>query len=404
MPDLAERLRTFIESGAEPIGLDEIVLARIDEANEGRQRRLRSRAAHKHRRRVAGVAAVLIAVTAVVSGLLISRSTSPTVSTAPRSRSAQIQAVTRFPLPQQNHDPTAVTRGPDSDLWFTTANIQPQNGFVDRVTPEGNVTPIPIPGGQYGAGITVGPDHNIWIADLSGQIERINPRNPNQVTTYPLSNGERAHDITVGPDGNLWFTESFTPEARATDFGARIGRITPNGVITEFTVPGEPSEPNAIIRGTDGALWFTDTLGRIGRVTTTGQFTFFQFPDVPAGGVVNPQFGLEPQGGDGLTTGPDGAVWFTTRQTIDRITPAGVISQFTVPSGVVPEDLIVGPDGALWFGSSSNSAVGSMTTTGTFQIFPLGPTDFLPTNFAFGSDNTLWVSGTDHVLRITISH
>ena len=34
--------------------------------------------------------------------------------------------------------------------------------------------------------------------------------------------------ITAGPDGNLWFTE---------DFGNKIGRITPAGVITEFPIP-----------------------------------------------------------------------------------------------------------------------------------------------------------------------
>lgn len=75
--------------------------------------------------------------------------------------------------------------------------------------------------------------------------------------------------IAAGPDGNVWFTE---------EFGGRIGRITPAGVITEFPigrpVPGcdpdiEPCgvRPGGIAAGPDGNLWFTEyNGGRIGRV------------------------------------------------------------------------------------------------------------------------------------------
>ena len=38
-----------------------------------------------------------------------------------------------------------------------------------------------------------------------------------------------------GPDGNVWFTESI---------GNKIGRITPAGVITEFTIPTRPPTPS----------------------------------------------------------------------------------------------------------------------------------------------------------------
>ena len=46
--------------------------------------------------------------------------------------------------------------------------------------------------------------------------------------------------ITAGPDGNLWFTEAGSD---------KIGRITPAGVITEFTVPGVGSQPSGIAVG-----------------------------------------------------------------------------------------------------------------------------------------------------------
>ena len=76
-------------------------------------------------------------------------------------------------------------------------------------------------------------------------------------------------DIAAGSDGNMWFTE---PGAN------RIGRITPTGVVTEFSAGiSRRSLPLGIAAGPDGNLWFTETgfcseegcVGgnRIGRIT-----------------------------------------------------------------------------------------------------------------------------------------
>jgi virginiamycin B lyase len=71
--------------------------------------------------------------------------------------------------------------------------------------------------------------------------------------------------ITAGPDGNLWFTENT---------GARVGRITLNGEITEFA--GLSGAPYGIASGADGNLWFTEAPGyQIGRITPSGTVTEF---------------------------------------------------------------------------------------------------------------------------------
>jgi streptogramin lyase len=98
--------------------------------------------------------------------------------------------------------------------------------------------------------------------------------------------------ITAGPDGNVWFTEYFGPG---------IGRITPDGVITEFRIPSSPARPLQITTGPDGNLWFTESArsaNRIGRVTPSGSFTEFLIPTAACNA-------------DGIATGPDGALWFT---------------------------------------------------------------------------------------------
>jgi virginiamycin B lyase len=65
-------------------------------------------------------------------------------------------------------------------------------------------------------------------------------------------------EIAAGPDGNLWFTENFV---------SKIGRITTEGVITEFQVPnlGGANQVIGITRGPDGYMWFTagNTIGKI---------------------------------------------------------------------------------------------------------------------------------------------
>jgi streptogramin lyase len=62
----------------------------------------------------------------------------------------------------------------------------------------------------------------------------------------------------VGPDGKIWFTERFANQ---------IGRITPEGVVTELCIPTAASGPSCIAAGSDGNMWFTEfDSGNIGRV------------------------------------------------------------------------------------------------------------------------------------------
>src|SRR5262249_26118808 len=119
---------------------------------------------------------------------------------------------------------------------------------------------------QSGAGperITSGPDGNLWFTESGGSIGKITTQGV--VTEYPVpTSGSLPWGITSGPDGALWFTE----------FGAStIGRITVDGTITEFTVPTSFSSPADITAGPDGNLWFSEWGGdKIGRVSVAGSF------------------------------------------------------------------------------------------------------------------------------------
>src|SRR5262249_58571456 len=91
---------------------------------------------------------------------------------------------------------------------------------------------------------------------LEALDERILP----SVTEFPIPDtiSARPEGITRGPDGNLWFAETLAD---------RIGRITPAGVVTQFSLPFG-SQPTEITAGPDGNLWFAEIGNRrICRVT-----------------------------------------------------------------------------------------------------------------------------------------
>jgi sugar lactone lactonase YvrE len=184
------------------------------------------------------------------------------------------------------------------------------------------------------------------------------------------------YGITAGPDGNIWFTEQ---RGAGGVLGGAIGRITPSGVVTVFSL-GSITQPNLITAGPDGNLWFGEFgngqfPGKIGRIT-------------PAGAVT--EFGGLTDGVYGVTAGPDGNVWFTgsSHFTIGKITPAGVITEVARTSGgAVPSDITTGPDSNLWFTEVGRNRIGRLTAAGALTEFSAGDA---PVGIAVGPDGNIW--------------
>jgi virginiamycin B lyase len=216
--------------------------------------------------------------------------------------------------------------------------------------------------------------------------------------TFPLTNPCPASSlggtcqpagITAGPDGNIWFTE---------ENGNRIGRITLGGAITEFPTSSGALPVEIVSAG--GRLWFTQ-LGRtkIGAITTTGTIT-----EYPSGSSLTAP-------ADGITLGPDGALWFTefspstgTSRIGKMATDGTLIDQFTLPSGSGPGDIAVGPDNRLWF-TQSNGKIGSISTDGTLGTpYPISGTFSDPSGIT-ASGGGLWFTehAANQVSRITVT-
>ncbi len=192
-----------------------------------------------------------------------------------------------------------------------------------------------------------------------------------------------AASIARGPDGDLWFTENTA---------GKIGRITPTGAVTEFSLPAG-AKPQSITAGPDRNLWFTDKgTNAIGRITTAGSVLEFALPAA----------GSYPYG---ITQGPDGNLWFTEWRcggcdprapgnggTIGRITPAGAIAEFTLPTYFsLPETITPGPDGNLWFVETAANQFGRITPTGAVTEFAHVDGDYSAlSGITPGPDGNLW--------------
>jgi streptogramin lyase len=256
-----------------------------------------------------------------------------------------------------------------------------------------SVTEFPIPDTTSARpeGITRGPDGNLWFTEaFADRIGRITPAGV--VTQFSLPFLSQPAEITAGPDGNLWFTETNS---------SRIGRITPAGVITEFSAGITPnSRPAGITRGPDGNVWFTETqANKIGRIT-------------PAGVVTEFSAGITPNTAPTLiTAGPDGNLWFTQRPNsnavlgaIGSVTPAGVITEFSagLTQGGQVNGITTGPDGNLWFTELNFKLIGRITPAGviTEAVAIVGSS---PDEITTGPDGNLWFTefGQGRIGRLT---
>jgi len=198
---------------------------------------------------------------------------------------------------------------------------------------------------------------------------------------FPV-NGQ-PQQIVTGPDGALWFTLA----SPAND----IGRITPDGTTIYYSIPTSSSFPQGIASGPDGNLWFTEqSAGKVGKITPSGAVT-----EYPTGGYPT-----------SITAGPDGNLWFTQTNAdeIGKITTSGTLTEYPVPTASAqPTGIAAGPDGNLWFTEFSTGKIGEITTSGTITEYQIPTAGSYPVHITAGPDDNLWFTerGANQIGRVT---
>jgi virginiamycin B lyase len=136
--------------------------------------------------------------------------------------------------------------------------------------------------------------------------------------------------------------------------------------VDEFSLNG--TGPIGITSRPDGTLWFAENTGvngsdAIGRVSLGGR-------------VKEISLRTSGTGPYGIAAGSDGNLWLTENRVnrVVRVTPSGATRRFAAPTGGLNE-IAAGPDGALWFPEPgvgiSDTKIARITTAGAITEFSL---------------------------------
>jgi virginiamycin B lyase len=307
-----------------------------------------------------------------------------------------------------------ITFGANGTEWFTeqtqTLNGVSQPSKIGKITEDGTVTEYDIlnndgvtkTSNAFPGGIAGGSHGSLWFTEGIGNIVKFDP-STGHFTSYPIIGGGSPTAIAAVFDQDLLdFVMYFTDQRNNA-----IGKITPDGTITEYSIPTSGSYPYGIAEGPDGNAWFTELFGNnIGRMTPDGAIQEF-----PLDGFPQPE---------GITAGPDGALWFTEQNSnqIGRITPAGIdaatnnptITEFPIfwatSPGPLPTSIATGADGNLWFTEAAGNKLDGTTyrigqikpSTGEITEFPIPTSANSPTGITGAPDGNLWF-GESHVTQ-----
>src|SRR5450432_1501027 len=268
-----------------------------------------------------------------------------------------------FPI-RRGTQPFAITMGADGNFWFTLSN----SNEVARITSHGKISYFVTPSLSEPAFITLGADGNIWFAEGSaGSIASVTPAGV--VTEHQFSFFGVSVGITAGSEGNIWFTDQTDSAVWRYDLS--------RGIFTEFLLPTSNSFPGDITTGADGNMWFTEqAAGKFGRITPSGVITEFTGVDSPSS----------------IAAGPDGNIWISSAfiNQIARVTPAIDITIFPTPS--TPTVIRPGNRNNLLFTEVSANKIASITTDGVVTQSPIVPGS-APLGITAGVGRAVWFLG-----------
>jgi virginiamycin B lyase len=295
--------------------------------------------------------------------------------------------ITRHRLPYRRYPstPVDISTGNDGSLWFTL-NVSDQ---VGTMLPDGTFQLRNLPFGSHPIGVTQTDDNSVWVSmAYPGAIGRIAPDGTLSSFAVPTPYAYPYY-LTEDAVGNVWFVEQHRRRGLGDwDWlsGSSIGRITPEGEITEIPVSEQNVALTDIASSPGGGIWYTGAGARyVGTRNLVGQIA-------PDGEISRFPLGVH-QVPAGITPGPDGAMWFAINGNgaIGRITRQGTITTFPLPDGVHPWDIVSGADGALWFTVERRDAmIGRITVQGRVHLYDVPTSWSQPQGILRAGDGSLW--------------
>jgi virginiamycin B lyase len=285
--------------------------------------------------------------------------------------------------------PNQFSPGPDGNEWYATNGITTRGvgrialaGSAIGAITEAAFPPDPTDGAIDALGVTGAKDGNLYATNGACTVFKVTPLEAISVL-YSMPSCQSPGFLTQGPDGALWVI-LYANGANA------IGRFPLSGAAPNVYPLPNPDACDSyacqIVTGPDGALWFTElSSGVIGRITTSGVIK--EFP-LHSGAIP-----------EGITVGTDGALWFCDRTMIGRITTTGAVTEYPLPNGGTnARGIATGVDGNMYF--SASVAVGKVSTAGAIALYSAGGNGDSGDSLASGPNGDLFtVIGTGNATQ-----
>lgn len=269
------------------------------------------------------------------------------------------------------------------------------------------ITRYPIAGSSL-YGITRGSDGNLWFADFgNNQIHWITPTGTTGALTLPSTVQIYSGEITSGPrsdPNSVWLGVSENSNAAMVRVDVNLAKTNPSAAVTVFQIAfdsncGFGPYPQGITTGPDGNIWFTtySCSDFVDRMTPSGAVT----ARLPIGSAnASPNY---------ISTGPGDTLWFTEANgpaSVGRVLlskvdsdPTHAVNQFTVPNpNSCPDGVTTGPDGNMWFADNCLGEIGRLDiSTKAIAEYPLALPNTFPQDIVTGPDGKLWFTEADSV-------
>jgi streptogramin lyase len=245
---------------------------------------------------------------------------------------------------------------------------------------------------------------------------RLSPPLPaGRISDYVLSDTATTFALAAGSDTSVWFAESTPP---------RIGRLTPDGAVSLYSLPGFQGVTSGLTVGPDQTVWFglwSGSKAYVGRIAPSGVYTEFALHDYgrplmltagPDGSVWMPQIdtsrvveisldGFEydyqffPGSGDtpAWMVARDSGVWFADWSGVGLLSNVG--SRYRVRLPGIGKGIDTSPDGHVWVSLLTGPSTGwlqELTTSG--QLVTTYRLSIEPALVAADSKGTIWFTGS----------
>lgn len=217
----------------------------------------------------------------------------------------------------------------------------------------------------------------IVVAALAVIAVSVSEASAAQVNYFDLPRGAHPHDVAPAPDGTVWYT--------AQSQGA-IGVLDPKTrKVTQISL-GQGAAPHGVIIGPDRAAWVTEGgQNAIARVDpATKAVKLFPLPAEFPGAHLNT-----------ATFDRKGILWFTGQNGVyGRVDPAsGKVEAWKAPKGAGPYGITTTPNGEVWYASLAGDHIAKIDTVSGDALMVQPPKAGVgPRRIWSDSKGLLWVS------------